>query len=121
MSWKAVFILYLFLRFTATIITTPVDQIMSAWSLQFAHPEHIPESPDQGPITSENAGDRLFLRCERQVSLLPLFCALHDLLPFSIVRISGALLLVFALLVLPCCACCSCSVSSLDPAQLSSA
>ncbi|DBA97601.1 TPA: hypothetical protein ACH3X3_012506 [Trebouxia sp. C0006] len=34
----------------------------------FAHPEHIPESPDQGPITSENAGDRLFLRCERQVA-----------------------------------------------------
>ncbi|KAL0019082.1 hypothetical protein WJX79_005683 [Trebouxia sp. C0005] len=34
----------------------------------FAHPEHIPQSPDQGPITLENAGDRLFLRCERQVA-----------------------------------------------------
>ena len=49
----------------------PVEQIVSAWSLQFAHPEHIPQSPDQGPITLENAGDRLFLRCERQVSLSP--------------------------------------------------
>ena len=75
MSWKAFFLLYLFLRFITTIITTPVEQIVSARSLQFAHPEHIPESPDQGPITLENAGDRLFLRCERQVSLLPLFCA----------------------------------------------
>ncbi|DBA84401.1 hypothetical protein WJX77_002687 [Trebouxia sp. C0004] len=34
----------------------------------FAHPEHIPETPHQSPITLENAGDRLFLRCERQVA-----------------------------------------------------
>ena len=31
----------------------------------------------------ENAGDRLFLRCERQVSLPPLFCALQCLLSFA--------------------------------------
>lgn len=36
--------------------------------LQFADPEHIPLQPDLGSITLENAGDRLFLRCERQVS-----------------------------------------------------
>ncbi len=58
----------------------PVEQTLPVWSLQFAHPEHIPESPDQGPVTLENAGNRLFLRCERQVSLPPTFCALHLLL-----------------------------------------
>lgn len=34
----------------------------------FADPQYIPESPDLGPVTIQNAGDRLFLRCERQVA-----------------------------------------------------
>lgn len=38
--------------------------------VQFADAEHIPEAPAQGPITVDNAGERLFLRCERQVSKL---------------------------------------------------
>ena len=37
--------------------------------LQFAEPVHIPPSTPQGPITLQNAPDRLFLRCERQVVL----------------------------------------------------
>lgn len=40
--------------------------------LQFADAEHIPVAPQQGPITVHNAGERLFLRCERQVSFDPL-------------------------------------------------
>ncbi len=76
---ESVFVIII-LFFITILIIMPVEQIVSAWSLQFAHPEHIPESPDQGPITLENAGDRLFLRCERQVSLPPLFCVLHLLL-----------------------------------------
>ncbi len=77
---KSVFVLFIVLLFRTIIIVMAVEQMMSAWSLQFAHPEHIPESPDEGHITLENAGDRLFLRCERQVSHLPTFCALHLLL-----------------------------------------
>lgn len=34
----------------------------------FADPEYIPATPDRGPITVENAAERLFLRCERQVA-----------------------------------------------------
>jgi hypothetical protein len=90
----------------------PVEQVLFARSLQFAHPEHIPESPDQGPITLENVGDRLFLRCERQVSLPSPLLRLASSSSFSHLRISFALLLVFALFVLPFCACCRCSGSS---------
>lgn len=51
--------------------------------LQFADPEYIPATPDRGPITVENAAERLFLRCERQVSLFPLPLHVIPLLLFS--------------------------------------
>ena len=51
--------------------------------LQFADPEYIPATPDRGPITVENAAERLFLRCERQVSLFPLPLHFIPLLLFS--------------------------------------
>ena len=51
--------------------------------LQFADPEYIPATPDRGPITVDNAAERLFLRCERQVSLFPLPLLVIHLLLFS--------------------------------------
>ena len=63
--------------------------------LQFADAEHIPEAPEQGPITVDNAGERLFLRCERQVSNLSHTCTIFGfvwLLPSSMACVVRSML-----------------------------